>query len=97
MITVLLQRSDDPDEPYPGDLTVGEVLPDYQNILNQPQHTVTNTPVQGSQHWQTLLDVNGIIGPNGQPIQIQTQVTGAQTPNATVVFDTGFTFPQVSS
>ncbi|KAF8548753.1 acid protease [Imleria badia] len=91
LIAILLQRSDDPDEPYPGDLAVGEVFPDYKDILNQPR-----LPATPSQHWQTLLDVNGIIGPNGKQIEIKTQVAGAKTPNATVVFDTGFTFPQVS-
>ena len=96
IIAILLQRSDDPDELYPGDLAVGEVLTDYQDILIQPRLPVTLSPLQGDQHWQTLLDVNGIIGPNGKPIEIKTQVTGAQTPNATVVFDTGFTLPQVS-
>ncbi|KAF8133713.1 aspartic peptidase domain-containing protein [Boletus edulis] len=96
MIAVLLQRSDDPDDPYPGDLAIGEVLTDYKDILNQPQHPVTLAPLQVGQHWQTLLDVDGIIGPNGKPIKIKTQVTGAQTQNATVVFDTGFTLPQVS-
>ncbi|KAG8214531.1 aspartic peptidase domain-containing protein [Butyriboletus roseoflavus] len=95
LIAILLQRSDDSDEPYPGDLAVGEVLADYQDIFNQPRHPVTLAPLASGQHWQTLLDVNGIIGPNGKPIQIKTQVTGAQTQNATVVFDTGFTLPQV--
>ncbi|KAF8555756.1 acid protease [Imleria badia] len=96
MIAILLQRSDDPDERYPGDLAIGEVMTDYQDILNQPRLPVTLDPLQGNQHWQTLLDVNGLIGPNGKVIEIKTQVTGAQTPNATVVFDTGFTLPQVS-
>ena len=90
LIAILLQHSDDPDEPYPGDLAIGEVLPDYQDILNQPQ-----LPAVFGEHWQTLLDVNGIIGPNGQPIEIQTQVTNATTQNATIVFDTGFTMSQV--
>ena len=65
-------------------------MPDYQDILNQPQ-----LPAVFGEHWQTLLDVNGIIGPNGQPIEIQTQVTNATTQNATIVFDTGFTMSQV--
>ncbi|KIJ17962.1 eukaryotic aspartyl protease [Paxillus involutus ATCC 200175] len=94
-IAILLQRSDDPEEPYPGDLSVGEVLSDYQDIYNQPKHPVTTVSLSGGQHWQTLLDVNGIIGPNGKPISISTQVTGAKSQNATVVFDTGFTLPQV--
>ncbi|KAH0831987.1 aspartic peptidase domain-containing protein [Lanmaoa asiatica] len=95
LIAILLQRSDDPEEPYPGDLAIGEVLTDHQDIFNQPRLPVTIAPLAGGQHWQTLLDVNGIIGPNGKPIQIKSQVTGAQTQNATVIFDTGFTLPQV--
>ncbi|KAH7885425.1 aspartic peptidase domain-containing protein [Phlebopus sp. FC_14] len=94
-IAILLQRSDDPEEPYPGDLSIGEVLSQYQDIYNAPKHPVTTVSLNGGQHWQILLDENGIIGPNGQPISIKTQVTGAQSNNATVVFDTGFTLPQV--
>ncbi|KAF8443005.1 aspartic peptidase domain-containing protein [Boletus edulis BED1] len=94
-LTVLLQRANDPDEPFPGNLSIGEVLPDYQDILNQPRLPVTISPINGSQHWQTLLDFNGIIGPNGTQIGIKTQVPGVQTQNATVVFDTGFSFSQV--
>ncbi|KAF8133716.1 aspartic peptidase domain-containing protein [Boletus edulis] len=94
-LTVFLQRADDPDEPFPGNLSIGEVLPDYQDILNQPRLPVTISPINGSQHWQTLLDFNGIIGPNGTQIDIKTQVPGVQTQNATIVFDTGFSFSQV--
>ncbi|KAG1766173.1 aspartic peptidase domain-containing protein [Suillus occidentalis] len=95
-VTILLDRSDDPDEPYPGDLAIGEVLTTYEDIHTQPQHPVTSVMVPGNQHWMTLLDENGIIGPDGKPITIKTQVTNTSYPNnATVVFDTGFTFPQV--
>ncbi|KAG2155770.1 aspartic peptidase domain-containing protein [Suillus bovinus] len=97
-IAILLDRSDDPDEPYPGDLTIGEVLSGYEDIQTQPQHPVTSGMVPGNQHWMTLLDENGIIGPDGKPITIKSQVTNTSYPNnATVVFDTGFTFPQVPS
>lgn len=95
-VAILLDRSDDPDEPYPGDLAIGEVLTTYEDIHTQPQHPVTSVMVPGNQHWMTLLDENGIIGPDGKPITIKTQVTDTSYPNnATVVFDTGFTFPQV--
>lgn len=97
-VAILLDRSDDPDEPYPGDLAIGEVLTKYEDIQTQPQHPVTSVMVPGNQHWMTLLDENGIIGPDGKPITIKTQVTDTPYPNnATVVFDTGFTFPQVPS
>ncbi|KAG2125547.1 aspartic peptidase domain-containing protein [Suillus cothurnatus] len=90
-VAILLDRSDDPDEPYPGNLAIGEVLTEYEHIQTQHQHPVTS-------HWMTLLDENGIIGPDGKHITIKTQVTNTSYPrNATVVFDTGFTFPQVPS
>lgn len=47
------------------------------------------------QHLQVLLDANGIINADGNPIPIKTAVK--QTVNkdqATVVFDSGFTLPQ---
>lgn len=49
------------------------------------------------QHLQVLLDADGLIGPDGHPIQFESNVT--QTENrkqATVVFDCGFTLPQVT-
>ncbi|KAG1882672.1 aspartic peptidase domain-containing protein [Suillus subluteus] len=97
-VAILLDRSHDPDEPYPGDLAIGEVLTKYEDIQTQPRHPVTSVMVPGNQHWMSLLDENGIIGPDGNPITIKTQVTNTSYPNnATVVFDTGFTFPQVPS
>jgi hypothetical protein len=48
------------------------------------------------QHWQVLLDEDGIIGPNGQPIQFQTRVqSSTNQKQLTTIFDTGFSFPQV--
>jgi hypothetical protein len=97
-LTVLLGRSNDPGEKYPGDITVGEVLQGLENITSQPQVPVTVLQALDApgQHWQVLLDEDGIIGPNGQPIQFQSGVQS--TPNRkqlTAIFDTGFSFPQV--
>ncbi|KAI5122015.1 hypothetical protein M0805_008007 [Coniferiporia weirii] len=80
-----------------GQLSIGEVLEGFEAILNE-----TKLPALvdqfGDQHWQTLLDGNGIIGPDGQRINTTTSVTnptaGAED-QLHVVFDTGFTFPQV--
>ena len=96
ILTVLLGRSNDPAERYPGDLTVGEIIPGMENITTEPKVPVTVDPQKhsGDQHWQALLDA--IIGPDGKPIQIQTSVQGTQNPNQlTAVFDTGFSLPQV--
>ena len=97
-LTVLLGRSSDPAEKYPGDITVGEVLQGLENITSQPQVPVTvlQTLDSSNQHWQVLLDEDGIIGPDGQPILVKTGVQSTLNPNQlTAFFDTGFSFPQV--
>jgi hypothetical protein len=97
-LTVLMGRSNDPSDPFPGDLTVGEVLPGYEDVNNQPKLPVTQVSLahKGGQHWQLLLDEDGIYGPDGNPINIST-VVGATSDKkqATAILDTGFTLPQV--
>jgi hypothetical protein len=61
-ITVLLGRSDDPDEMFPGDLTVSELIPGYENVTNQPK-----LPSINNGHWSTFLDG---ISVNGQIIEL---------------------------
>ncbi|EIW74698.1 acid protease [Coniophora puteana RWD-64-598 SS2] len=99
-IAILLNRSDDPDEPFPGDLSIAEVLTSHKAILDAPKHDIAVTDDFKDQplHWQTYLDENGIKGPDGTFIPLTSQVKDSKHPkNATVVFDTGFTFPQVTS
>ena len=98
ILTVLLTRSDDPTEQYPGEITVSDILPGMQTVVNQPKLTVKTVPSSrsGAQHWQVLLDPNGITGPNGQPIAVSTKVSGTSNSSSlTVVFDTGFSLNQV--
>ena len=97
-ITILLQRDDDPSDIFPGELTVGELVEGYENITSQPQLNVTQVSIseRGDQHWQLLVDDDGVIGPDGKPIDIDTSVK--QTSNkgqVTAVLDTGFSLPQV--
>ncbi|KAI0044156.1 acid protease [Auriscalpium vulgare] len=97
-LTILLNRSDDPAEPVPGSITVGELVPGYERIVNQPTVNVTVNARKdsGEQHWQVLLDEDGVIGPDGQPINVKSAV--ASTSNKaqlTAVFDSGFSMPQV--
>ncbi|KAF9783229.1 acid protease [Thelephora terrestris] len=97
-LSVLLGRYDDPTDTFPGDITVGDILQGYENITSQSKLDVTqvSTFESGSQHWQTLIDANGVLGPDGQPITLTTVV--AKTSDAyklTAVFDTGFSLPQV--
>jgi hypothetical protein len=98
ILTILLSRSDDPGEQYPGQITVSDIIPGREGILDQPRLPVKAVPSSrsGNQHWQVHLDSNGIIGPNGQPITLSTQVSGERkSSSVTVVFDTGFSFNQV--
>ncbi len=45
------------------------------------------------QHWQALTDKNiGIIGPDGQAIQISSIVPAAPGGELVAVFDSGYTF-----
>lgn len=83
---------------FPGDLTVGETLSNYTDVVNQPKLSVTTVPEndQGNQHFQVLLDAGGIIAPNGKAITLKTAV--AQTANKnqlTAVIDSGFSLPQI--
>lgn len=66
-----------------------------QNITDQPKLTVKTVPSSrsGDQHWQVLLDPNGIIAPDGQPIALSSKVSN--TSSLTVMFDTGFSLNQV--
>lgn len=97
-ITILLQRDDDPGDVFPGELTVGELVPGYENVTNQPKLPVTQVSIsdRGDQHWQLLLDDDGLIGPDGKPIDFNSGVK--QTSNKgqlTAVLDSGFSLPQV--
>lgn len=97
-LTVLLSRSYDPTELYPGEITVSDILPGMQNISDQPKLTVKTVPSSrsGGQHWQVLLDPNGIIGPDGQPIVLSSKVSSTMNSSSlTVMLDTGFSLNQV--
>lgn len=98
-ITFLLGREEDPSSSdIPGNLTIGEILPGYENITNQPKIDVSVLPSDESdeQHWQVLLDADGILGPDGSVVDIQTVVSTTSNKNQlTVVLDTGYSLPQV--
>jgi len=79
-------------------LTIEEILQGYENVSSQPKLAVTNVPVfdVGDQHFQILLDADGLIGPDGNAIPILSVVQGTSNKQqATTVVDTGFSFSQV--
>jgi len=99
-ITLLLARPNDTKGDYTSEMTISEILPQYQDIQNQPKVPVTIVPSQisSSQHFSVLLDADGIIGPDGKPIQTKSNATAA--PNydehrLQTIIDSGFTLPQL--
>ncbi|KAK7468975.1 hypothetical protein VKT23_003473 [Stygiomarasmius scandens] len=97
-ITVNLGRIEDPDDPFPGNITVGSILSGLESISSQPKLEVTEVSVRrsGDQHFQVLIDSDGIIGPDNQSISITTSVDEtSNSKQATAVIDTGFSLSQV--
>ena len=100
-ITTLLSRETDllpgGSDPVVGQLTIGSIVSDFSSITDQPKLPAL-TDQFGVQHWQSLLDENGIIGPDGERIETKTSIDNPDQGSANqmhVIFDTGFTFPQV--
>ncbi|KAI9059263.1 acid protease [Trametes sanguinea] len=101
-ITILLGRIRDPTDSPTGDLTVGEILPGYEQVTSQPKLPVSVLASNnaGNQHWQVLLDSDGIIGPAGNNVidelNVKTAVDSTSNDKQlTVVLDTGYSLPQV--
>ncbi|KAF4617111.1 hypothetical protein D9613_005969 [Agrocybe pediades] len=97
-ITVLLDRKNDPAKQYTGQLSISEVVPGFEAILDMPQLDVetVNRLLKSDQHWQALTDKNaGVIGPDGSPIQMKSIVPKAPKGQYVAVVDSGFTFSQV--
>ena len=97
--TVLLGRDKDPTDDFSGAITIGEVLPEHADILDQPRLEIVRLPQhrEDDQHLNILLDADGLIGPDNLPIRVSSVVPTAEDKSRlTVVLDTGFTLPQVS-
>ncbi|KAF9029911.1 acid protease [Hymenopellis radicata] len=99
-ISIALGRVQDPDsaDSFPGNITVGDILDGYDAITNEPKLAVTTVSVTraGDQHFQILLDQNGLLGPDGNPIAIHTEVQGTSNGyQATAVVDSGFSLSQL--
>lgn len=94
VVTFTLERSEDPNVPLIGELTVGEYIPGLENVTSQPKIPVPllTSVNSSSQHWS--IGIDAVIGPDGKQISLPpTTVQGQTKPVA--VLDSGFTFPQV--
>lgn len=103
ILTVFLERVDNLLEgatTQKGQLTIGEVINGWDAIETQEKLPALKTAT-GEQHWQTVLDANGIVGPDGVKLETRTKLDGSALdgyPGSQlhVMFDTGFSIPQVS-
>src|ERR1700730_4828531 len=70
-MTVALNRPHDTTEDFTGQMTISEILPDFQNISSQTKVPVTilESRIASDQHFSILLDSDGIIGPDGNAIK----------------------------
>ena len=89
--TLLLDRIFDPTQGYHGTITIGELVPGYEPVLDEPHLPLVES--RADQHHQIHLDNDGLIGPDGLPIPITSAVANSSRP--VVVLDSGFSLPQV--
>ncbi|KAF7364913.1 Aspartic peptidase A1 [Mycena venus] len=97
-ITFLLDRKNDPGEPFTGQFSIGEPVKGFENITSQPNLNVETVHklLDDQQHWQALTDKdNTVTGPDGNVINIKSIVPKAPKGQMVAVFDSGFTFSQV--
>ncbi|PPR00432.1 hypothetical protein CVT24_004493 [Panaeolus cyanescens] len=97
-ITFLLDRKNDPSDPFKGQFTISELVPGFENVTSMPKLEVekVNRLLAADQHWQALTDKdNGIIGPDGQAVKMKSIVPKAPKGQYVAVIDSGFTFSQV--
>ncbi|KAF5319957.1 hypothetical protein D9611_010985 [Ephemerocybe angulata] len=97
--TILLGRDRDPTDHFPGSITISEILPEYSKILEEPRLEIIRLPEhrEDDQHLQILLDADGLIGPDNQPIRTTSSVpSSTDKTRLTVVLDSGFSLPQIS-
>ncbi|KAH8109296.1 acid protease [Phellopilus nigrolimitatus] len=96
-ISFMIDRANDPGETLKGQFTISELAPGYESIASQPKLDVVTVPglTDRDQHWQMYSDVDGVIGPDGQPIVYKSIVPKAPTGQLVAVIDSGFTLPQV--
>jgi len=86
-------HSETPDEPFESEFTIGEIIPGLEAVTSYPKMPVQilDPKEMAGQHWS--LEVDAIIGPDGQRIKFSSGVPNAKKPIA--ILDTGFSLPPV--
>jgi len=95
-LSLLLDRHNDPTDGITGQITVSELASGYESITSQPKLYLKNAFMDSSnQHWAVVTDNDGVIGPDGNPIYVESIVPRVTGGKLVVVMDSGFTRSQV--
>jgi hypothetical protein len=84
-----------------GSMSIGSVIPGYESVNAQPKlNLVPDAPLANGQaisaHWAVLLDKDGLkINGNAVPLPPSSVKNSANPDQLLVVFDSGFSLPQV--
>ncbi|KAG8853835.1 hypothetical protein FRB96_007975 [Tulasnella sp. 330] len=84
--------------PHQTQLAISETLPGFESVLQQtalplPLSVAREIAAGESLFWKTYTDPNGVLGPDGQPIILESQVPGAPNGTVVVTFDSGTSLP----
>jgi hypothetical protein len=95
-MSLQLDRAKDPTDTVTGQITISEVVSGYENITSQPKLYLKDAFMDASnQHWAIITDSNGVIGPDGTSISVESIVPHVSGGKMVAVLDSGFTFSQV--
>jgi len=95
-VSLLLDRQNDPADGITGQVTVSELVSGYESVASQPKLYLKNAFMDSSnQHWAVVTDNDAVIGPDGNPIYVDSIVPRVSGGKLVVVMDTGFTRSQV--
>jgi len=95
-VSMQLDRAKDPTDTITGQITVSEIISGYENVTSQPKLWLKDAFMDSSnQHWAIVTDKNGVIGPGGDVIAVESIVKHVSGGKMVAVLDSGFTFSQV--
>lgn len=95
-VSIQLDRADDPTDPITGQITISELVSGYENITSQPKLDIKDVVHDSSsQHWAVFTDKDGVIGPDGNTIDITSIVPHVSGGQLVAVLDSGFSLSQV--
>jgi len=95
-VSLQLDRENDPTDTITGQVTVSELVSGYESIASQPKLYLKDAFMDSSnQHWAVITDDDGVIGPDGSSISVESIVPHVSGGKLVAVLDSGFTFSQV--